>query len=145
MLNVSQAANNNGFFNSLVSGTNLDQYQSVFQSAECTGCTYEMFKAALVASSSPGGIMADVGRQYTIPRIRGQALTNLLGSHLHNDCKSTGTMPNWDDVENQEIPPSLQVQQSTGVTNGAVRAAIARTHGRVPLLAGLGLLIGAMI
>ncbi len=55
MLNVSQAASNNGFFNSLVSGTNLDQYQSVFQNAECTGCTYEMFKAASVVSSSPGG------------------------------------------------------------------------------------------
>ncbi len=88
--------------------------------------------------------MAYVGRQYTIPRIPRASIDQLTGRHLHSDCKSTGTMPNWDDVENQEIPPSLQVQQSTGVTNGAVRAAIARTHGRVPLLAVLGLLIGAM-
>lgn len=46
-LNTSPAANNNAFFNNLVSGTDLDQYgQSVFQGAQCTGCTYELFKAA---------------------------------------------------------------------------------------------------
>lgn len=43
VLNGSEAANNNQFFSNLVSGVNLDQYtQSVFQSAECSGCMYEV-------------------------------------------------------------------------------------------------------
>jgi hypothetical protein len=46
-LNSSDAANNKDFFNNLITGTNLDQYtSSVFQQAECTGCMYEMYKAA---------------------------------------------------------------------------------------------------
>jgi len=46
-LNTSDAASNNGFFNNLVTGTDLQQYQqSVFEQAACTGCMYELYKAA---------------------------------------------------------------------------------------------------
>jgi hypothetical protein len=46
-LNTSSIANSNSFFNNLVSGTNLSNYQdSVFTSAQCTGCMYEMYKSA---------------------------------------------------------------------------------------------------
>lgn len=40
-------ANTAPFFNHLVSGTDLEQYNdSVFNAAQCTGCMYEMYKAA---------------------------------------------------------------------------------------------------
>jgi hypothetical protein len=46
-LNTSSIANSNSFFNNLVSGTNLSNYQdSVFTSAQCTGCMYEIYKSA---------------------------------------------------------------------------------------------------
>jgi hypothetical protein len=42
-----EAANNNNFFNDLLTGTDLQQYQqSVFEQAACTGCMYELYKAA---------------------------------------------------------------------------------------------------
>ncbi|OCF38027.1 hypothetical protein I316_00251 [Kwoniella heveanensis BCC8398] len=99
-LNTSDAANNNGFFNSLVTGTNLDQYaDSVFKSAKCTGCMHEMFKAA----------------QYTTPMIRGQELTDAFGNHLMYDCASApeGEGINWGDTMDQQIPSALQVSQNT--------------------------------
>ncbi|EAL18842.1 hypothetical protein CNBI1030 [Cryptococcus deneoformans B-3501A] len=48
-LNTSTTANSYTFFDALVSGSSsdLETYQdSVFTQAECTGCMYEMFKAA---------------------------------------------------------------------------------------------------
>jgi len=46
-MNTSQAANNNDFFNNLVTGNDMQQYQaSVFEQAKCTGCMYELYKAA---------------------------------------------------------------------------------------------------
>lgn len=40
-------ANTCTFFNNLVAGRELDQYNdSVFNLAQCTGCMYEMYKAA---------------------------------------------------------------------------------------------------
>jgi hypothetical protein len=46
-LNTSSIANSNSFFKNLASGTNLSNYQdSVFTSAQCTGCMYEMYKSA---------------------------------------------------------------------------------------------------
>lgn len=47
VLATSPIANTNTFFNNLVSANQLDQYaDSVFKAAQCTGCMYEMFKAA---------------------------------------------------------------------------------------------------
>jgi len=46
-MNTSQTADNNTFFSNLVTGTDLQQYQgSVFEQAACTGCMYELYKAA---------------------------------------------------------------------------------------------------
>nr|XP_031861667.1 uncharacterized protein CI109_002897 [Kwoniella shandongensis]KAA5528739.1 hypothetical protein CI109_002897 [Kwoniella shandongensis] len=111
VLNTSDTADSSQFFDNLVTGTILDQYKdSVFTSAQCTGCMYEMFKAA----------------QYTIPSIRGQALTNALGDHLKNDCPQDptyGGVVNWGDVEDQQIPDALQVSQNTQSANGVSSSA----------------------
>ena len=46
-MNTSQTANTNEFFNDLITGDDLQQYQgSVFEQAKCTGCMYELYKAA---------------------------------------------------------------------------------------------------
>ncbi|OWZ47809.1 hypothetical protein C368_02862 [Cryptococcus neoformans 125.91] len=115
-LNTSTTANSYTFFDALVSGSssNLETYQdSVFTQAECTGCMYEMFKAA----------------QYTIPNIRGQSLTETFANHLKNDCPSSSSGDNsstssidWSDVDDQQIPDSLEVGQNTQITasSGAV-------------------------
>ncbi|CAD6565490.1 MAG: hypothetical protein TREMPRED_001399 [Tremellales sp. Tagirdzhanova-0007] len=108
-LNTSSTANSNAFFNSLISASNLDQYSSsVFSTASCTGCIYEMYKSAV----------------YTISNIRGNSLTGTFGDHLKNDCPNdptTGSTIDWKDVEDQQIPDALQVQQSTGTANAATR------------------------
>ncbi|KAK8853301.1 hypothetical protein IAR55_004005 [Kwoniella newhampshirensis] len=115
-LDSSQAANSDQFFDDLVTGTNLDQYKdSVFTSAKCTGCMYELFKAA----------------QYTIPSIRGSSLTNAFGDHLKNDCPNDptyGSAVNWADVEDQQIPDSLQVSQNTNQTSSSASATIVKTR-----------------
>ncbi|WRT70127.1 uncharacterized protein IL334_007121 [Kwoniella shivajii] len=102
-LNTSDAANNNGFFDSLVTGSNLDQYtDSVFRGAKCSGCMHEMFKAA----------------QYTIPNIRGTDLVNVFGGHLKQDCPNDPSNPgniDWSCVDDQQIPQSLQISQNTAV------------------------------
>jgi hypothetical protein len=47
VLATSPIANTNTFFNNLASGHELAQYaDSVFKTAQCTGCMYEMYKAA---------------------------------------------------------------------------------------------------
>jgi hypothetical protein len=47
VLATSPIANTNSFFNNLASANELDQYaDSVFKAAQCTGCMYEMYKAA---------------------------------------------------------------------------------------------------
>jgi hypothetical protein len=49
VLATSPVANTNTFFNNLASGHELAQYaDSVFKTAQCTGCMYEMYKAAYV-------------------------------------------------------------------------------------------------
>ncbi|EIW65744.1 hypothetical protein TREMEDRAFT_36003 [Tremella mesenterica DSM 1558] len=46
-LNTSTTADTNTFFNDLLSGNNLGQYDdSIFGQAQCTGCMYELYKAA---------------------------------------------------------------------------------------------------
>lgn len=42
--------------------------------------------------------------------IRGQSVTNTIGNHLQT-CPNTG-LPNWPDVQDQQIPSSLQVSQN---------------------------------
>ncbi|WVQ84601.1 hypothetical protein IAT38_006756 [Cryptococcus sp. DSM 104549] len=111
VLNSSSAANSNTFFDALVSGdtTTLEGYaDSVFGQASCTGCMYEMYKAAV----------------YTTPSIRGQDLTTSLGDHLKNSCPAdpdTGSTVNWDDVEDQQIPDALQVSQNTQTGTSSAR------------------------
>ncbi|WVQ77484.1 hypothetical protein IAR50_007170 [Cryptococcus sp. DSM 104548] len=150
-LNTSTTANSNTFFDALVAGnaTDLAGYQdSVFTQAECTGCMYEMFKAA----------------QYTISSIRGQTVTEAFGNHLKNDCPSssdstittstsgttngtdTSTI-DWSDVDDQQIPDSLQVSQSTAsASSGAcsTRMGIKMGGGESWLDAG-GLIMSALV
>lgn len=59
-------------------------------------------------------------RQYTIPSIRGKTLTETFANHLKDDCpsledggdNSTGSV-DWSDVDDQQIPDSLEVSQTT--------------------------------
>jgi hypothetical protein len=60
---------------------------------------------------------------YTTSAIRGNPLTEEFGSHLET-CPATGGIPNWPDVQDQQIPSSLQVSQNlnqgqSGVSSGA--------------------------
>ncbi|WVO15043.1 hypothetical protein L204_102687 [Cryptococcus depauperatus] len=132
-LNTSTTANSNVFLNALLRGSNtdLESYRnSVFTQAKCTGCMYEMFKAA----------------QYTIPGIRGKPLTEAFGNHLKYDCPSSpdnpyagsstggggsgsGSVINWADVNDQQIPDALQVSQNTRNPNGAMRTIKGTTEG----------------
>ncbi|TYJ52889.1 hypothetical protein B9479_006477 [Cryptococcus floricola] len=141
-LNGSTTANSNTFFDALVAGnsTTLEGYQdSVFTQAECTGCMYEMFKAA----------------QYTMSSIRGQTVTDAFGNHLKNDCPSSSSSDSttastngtadtstidWSDVDDQQIPDALQVSQSTASsTSGAGRVVDSWVGGVL-----MGLVAGAL-
>ena len=47
-----------------------------------------------------------------------------MGDHLKQDCPkdpTTGTTIKWNDVDDQQIPDALQVQQSTGTASAATR------------------------
>ena len=62
-------------------------------------------------------------RWYTTSAIRGNSLTADFGGHLET-CPATGGIPNWPDVQNQQIPKSLQVSQNlnqaqSGYSSGA--------------------------
>ena len=97
-LSTSQTANTNTFFDALVAGINLTSYtQGVFDAAQCTGCVYEMFKSAV----------------YTISSIRGNNITTSFGNHLQNDCNGQGGNIDWSNVQDQQIPDALQIQQSS--------------------------------
>jgi hypothetical protein len=52
-----------------------------------------------------------------IPALRSQSLTTTFGDHLKNDCPNTAgsAMVDWSNVEDQQIPDALQVQQNTAV------------------------------
>ncbi|ORX36644.1 hypothetical protein BD324DRAFT_651130 [Kockovaella imperatae] len=126
-LNTSQNGNNNDFFNSLVTGDNLDAYsQSVFGSSQCTGCIHEMYKAAV----------------YTLSKIRGQPLTESFGNHLQNDCQGQGGNIDWTNVQDQQIPDALQVQQATpGQNGGSIRQSVVN----VAILSLVCLVIGGSV
>ena len=114
-MNTSQAANSNDFFNSLVTGTSLEQYtSSVFEAAACTGCMYEFYKAAYVVDTPQTANT----RIFLIAKIRGDSITSALGQHLENDCGDTDGVE-WANVQDQQIPSSLQVQQNTNTASGA--------------------------
>ena len=51
-------------------------------------------------------------RVYTTSAIRGNSLTSDFGGHLETCPASNGTIPNWPDVQDQQIPKSLQVSQN---------------------------------
>jgi hypothetical protein len=51
-------------------------------------------------------------RVYTTSAIRGNTLTSDFGAHLENCPASVGAIPNWPDVQDQQIPKSLQVSQN---------------------------------
>ncbi|ORY35782.1 hypothetical protein BCR39DRAFT_32614 [Naematelia encephala] len=58
-LNSSQSANNNGFFNDLVAGTDLTQYQdSVFTSAPCTGWSIQSLMFAEINSQKHSALIS---------------------------------------------------------------------------------------
>ncbi|KAL7419492.1 hypothetical protein Q5752_006330 [Cryptotrichosporon argae] len=127
-LNTSSTADTSTFFENLVGGTDIEQYyNSVFLSASCTGCMYEMYKAAV----------------YTLPSIRDNNITTAMGDYLKSTCADI-TDPNWADVTDEQIPDSLEISQSsaTAVTSGARRV----EHPAAGLLAAagaLGMLLGA--
>lgn len=61
-------------------------------------------------------------RVYMLPQIRGKDLTRSIGGHLQNDCGDAAGV-NWSNVQDEQIPNALQVQQSTPVVGGdATRA-----------------------
>jgi hypothetical protein len=43
--------------------------------------------------------------------VRGNSLTKDFGSHLEA-CPANGGIPNWPDIQNEQIPTSLQVSQN---------------------------------
>jgi hypothetical protein len=46
-ISSNKAANSPQFFMDLISGSNVQQYtDTVFKSAQCTGCMHELYKAA---------------------------------------------------------------------------------------------------
>jgi hypothetical protein len=51
-------------------------------------------------------------RVYTTSAIRGNSLTSDFGAHLETCPASVGAIPNWPDVQDQQIPKSLQVSQN---------------------------------
>jgi hypothetical protein len=51
-------------------------------------------------------------RVYTTSAIRGNSLTSDFGGHLETCPASVGGIPNWPDVQDQQIPKSLQVSQN---------------------------------
>jgi hypothetical protein len=51
-------------------------------------------------------------RVYTTSAIRGNSLTSDFGAHLETCRASVGAIPNWPDVQDQQIPKSLQVSQN---------------------------------
>ena len=56
-----------------------------------------------------------------ISAIRGNSVTQAFGNHLQNDCQSkSGVNVDWSNVQDQQIPDALQVQQSTGATGAGV-------------------------
>lgn len=125
VLNTSSDADSNTFFDALVSSQGLSQYTaSVFSQAQCTGCMYEMYKAAV----------------YMIPGIRGNDTTTTMGSHLQNDC--TGSSPKWADVTDQQIPDALTVSQSTAT---ASTAAGHKKIARAPISGMLVWQLGALL
>jgi hypothetical protein len=57
-----------------------------------------------------------------IPAIRSQSLTMTIGDHLKTDCPNSPEMAgvDWADVEDQQIPDSLQVQQAVPGRSDAI-------------------------
>ena len=51
-------------------------------------------------------------RVYTTSAIRGNSLTSDFGGHLETCPASVGGIPSWPDVQDQQIPKSLQVSQN---------------------------------
>lgn len=64
---------------------------------------------------SPRARLTTVDSVFVFSTIRGQSVTNTIGNHLQT-CPNTGS-PNWPDVQDQQIPSSLQVNQN--VNQGA--------------------------
>jgi len=54
-----------------------------------------------------------------IPNIRGKDVTTAFGNHLQSCGQEAGQ--DWSNVQDQQIPDSLTIQQSTGRTGGATR------------------------
>jgi hypothetical protein len=70
-----------------------------------------------------------------ISSIRGNSVTSAFGNHLQNEC--TGTDPNWSNVQDQQIPDALEVQQSTTSSTGSTSDARRLDVGRESLYGGL--------
>lgn len=76
-----------------------------------------------------------------IPNIRGNGVTTAFGNHLQTCGQEAGQ--DWSNVQDQQIPDSLMIQQSTGQPAGAGtrRAVLGMGYG----LMGWGMAIAVAI
>lgn len=75
MLNSTQTTNNRDFFTNMIAGMNLEWYdQSFFGVKWCTGCYYELYKAAM----------------FLIPSIQGLERMHNLGANLTTCTEPAG-------------------------------------------------------
>lgn len=81
-------------------------------------------------------------RVYMISNIRGNGVTSGFGDHLQHDCGNADGV-DWSNVQDQQIPDALQVQQSTGKPVGAgTRRVLLSENGVVGI--GVGVLMGGL-
>lgn len=79
--------------------------------AVCMKCTrLRKCNVKLSVLTSRGQDADLLSRVFVFSTIRGQSVTNTLGNHLQT-CPNQG-VPNWPDVQDQQIPSSLQVNQN---------------------------------
>ena len=81
-----------------------------------------------------------------IPNIRGNPVTQAFGNHLQECGNEDGE--DWSNVQDQQIPSALQVQQSTGRPAGAAYRQLetGRAIGEVilSLAVGVGVILVAL-
>lgn len=80
---------------------------------------------------------------YMIPNIRGKSVTQAFGDHLQSCGNEAGQ--DWTNVQDQQIPSALQVQQSTGRPVGAAYRQFEGSGGLGGALVGLAAGVGMIV
>lgn len=76
-----------------------------------------------------------------IPNIRGNGVTQAFGNHLQSCGNEAGQ--DWSNVQDQQIPSALQVQQSTGRPAGAAYRRMKGSKGLSEMVAlGIAVAVG---